>query len=88
MVKTSRKWSRHVHMKSGAMKGWCAKCPAARRRKAVRTVVRTDGYSVAIRRLNFLRNVANRRNNPALRVAASRDILWAERTLGKRKRVR
>jgi hypothetical protein len=86
MVKTSKKWARHVHMKEGALKGWCAKCPAERRRKALRSVVRKDGYAVTVRRLNFLRNVANRRNNQTLRTTASRDILWIERTLGKKER--
>jgi hypothetical protein len=82
----TRKWSRHVHVKEGALKGWCSKCPAARRRRALRSVARSAGYATAIRRLNFLRNVANRRDNTGLRTAASRDIVWAERTLGKKKR--
>ncbi|MFZ0891439.1 MAG: hypothetical protein WB778_10020 [Thermoplasmata archaeon] len=86
MVKTSKKWARHVHMKEGALKGWCVKCPAERRRKALRSVARKDGYAVTVRRLNFLRNVADRRNNRPLRTIASRDILWVERTLGKKKR--
>jgi hypothetical protein len=85
MAKKPVKWARHVHLKSGALRGWCAKCPADRRRKALRSVVRKDGYAVAIRRLNFLRNVANRQDNPTLRTIASRDISWAERTLGKRR---
>jgi Family of unknown function (DUF5771) len=88
MENTTRKWARHVHMKEGALKGWCAKCPAARRRKALRSVVRKDGYAVAIRRLNFLRNVANRRSNRTLRTIANRDILWVERTFARKKRTR
>lgn len=81
----NRKWSRHVHLKEGALKGWCSRCPAARRRQALRSVARSDGYAVAIRRLNFLKNVANRRDNAGLRTAAGRDIVWAERVLGKKK---
>jgi hypothetical protein len=82
MVARRKNWSRHVHVKEGALKGWCAKCPAERRRRAIRSVVRKDGYAVAVRRLNFVRNVANRRNNRALRTVASRDVAWVERTLG------
>jgi hypothetical protein len=85
MAKTAKKWARHVHMKPGAMKGRCAKCPASKRRTAIRSVVRSDGFAVAIRRLNFLQNVANRRNNAALHTVTSRDLLWAERTLGKKR---
>jgi hypothetical protein len=78
-MKRPRRWSRHIHMKAGALRGWCAKCPAARRHTALRSVQRTDGYAVTVRRLNYLRNVANRRNNPDLRTVAARDIRWLER---------
>jgi hypothetical protein len=84
MVDAKKKWARHVHMKAGALKGWCVHCPAALRRKALRSVVRKDGYATAVRRLNFLRNVANRQNNKSLHTVASRDILWLERTVGAR----
>jgi hypothetical protein len=85
MRATPRRWARHVHIKTGALRGWCAKCPAERRRKALRSVVRADGYAVAVRRLNFLGNVANRTTNPALRTAARRDVRWMERTLRTKK---
>jgi hypothetical protein len=85
MVKKTRKWARHVHLKEGSLKGWCEKCPATKRHKALRAVVRKNGYAVAIRRLNFLRNVASRRNNRMLRTIAGRDIRWAQRTLSKKK---
>ena len=74
-------WSRHVHLKEGALRGWCEKCPAARRHAALRSVVQRDGYAKAIRRLNFLRNVANRRDNSRLRTVAGQDLRWAERML-------
>jgi hypothetical protein len=82
-MKTRRttKWSRHVHAKEGGLRGWCEKCPAARRRAALRTVVRRDGYATAIRRLNFLRNVANRKDNLRLAAVAGQDLRWAQKTL-------
>lgn len=82
MEKAKRKWARHVHMKAGALKGWCARCPAALRHKALGAVVRKDGLGVTVRRLNFLRNVANRKNNRGLHLVASRDLRWVERSLG------
>lgn len=88
MTKTTKKWARHVHMKEGALRGWCMKCPAARRHAALRSVARKDGYGVTVRRLNFLSNVANRRNNRMLHSIASRDLRWAERTLGHKTRSR
>jgi hypothetical protein len=78
---TTRKWARHVHVRVGALKGWCAKCPADQRRNALRSVVKKDGYAAVIRRLNFLRNVAGRRKNSGLRTVAERDVHWMERAL-------
>jgi hypothetical protein len=75
------KWARHVHVKSGALKGWCEKCPATRRHAALRSVARRDGYATAVRRLNFLRNVANRKDNRRLATVAAVDLRWAQRTL-------
>jgi hypothetical protein len=63
------------------MRGWCEKCPAAKRHTAIRSMSRRSGYAVAIRRLNFLRNVANRKDNPQLRVVATRDLHWAQKHL-------
>jgi hypothetical protein len=76
-----KKWSRHVHVAQGALEGWCEKCPASKRRAALRRVAKEDGYQVAIRRLNFLRNVASRKTNAALSRVAGADLRWAERTL-------
>jgi hypothetical protein len=75
------RWARHVHVKAGALGGWCEKCPAARRHAALRNVVRHDGYATAVRRLNFLRNVASRRDNRRLATVAGQDLRWAQRTL-------
>ncbi|MGA8302247.1 MAG: hypothetical protein WA691_06120 [Thermoplasmata archaeon] len=61
--------------------GWCEKCPAAKRHSALRSVVRRSGYAVTIRCLNFLRNVANRKDNRGLRSIASRDLRWAQKNL-------
>jgi len=85
MAAARKKWARHVHVRSGALKGWCAKCPAAKRHEALRSVARNDGYAAAVRRLNFLGNVASRRTNAALHAVARRDVRWMERTLGHRK---
>jgi hypothetical protein len=82
-MKTSpkRKWARHIHLKEGALHGWCEKCPAARRHSALRTTARTDGYAKAVRRLNFLRNVASRKDNKRLSRVAAQDLRWVQKTL-------
>jgi hypothetical protein len=67
-------------MKEDSLRGWCAKCSAKARHAAIRAVVRREGYGVTVRRLNFLRNVANRRNNRGLREIAGRDLRWTQRT--------
>jgi hypothetical protein len=82
MPPRTKKWSRHVHVRSGALKGWCEKCPAAQRHVALRKSVRSDGYATTVRRLNFLRNVADRRDNRGLAHAAERDLAWAKKELG------
>lgn len=74
-----QRWARHVHMRTGALKGWCAKCPAAKRHSALKTVARKDGYAVTVRRLNFLRNVASPRTNAELKSVAGRDLRWMEK---------
>jgi hypothetical protein len=81
-TKRTQRWSRHVHTKSGALRGWCERCPAAKRHSALRSVVRSDGYAVAVRRLNFLKNVANRRNNRGLVTKATQDLRWTRKNFG------
>ena len=64
---TEEKWSSHVgHLEEGGLHGWCASCPPEERHRAIERTVRTDGYATAIRRLNFLANVANRHDNEHL----------------------
>ncbi len=69
-----QKWSRHVgHLGEGGLHGWCASCPPGERHQAIERTVRADGYATAIRRLNFLANVANRRDNGRLHRVARED---------------
>ncbi len=75
-----KKWSSHVgHLEEGGLHGWCASCPPDERHRALETTIRTDGYATATRRLNFLANVANRRDNEHLHRVARDDLEWAER---------
>ena len=75
-----QKWSRHVgHLEEGGLHGWCASCPPGERHQAIERTVRADGYATAIRRLNFLANVANRRDNGRLHRVAREDEGWARR---------
>ena len=74
------KWSKHVgHIEEGGLHGWCASCPPEERHLAIERTVRSDGYATALRRLNFLANVANRRDNERLHRVARMDEEWAER---------
>ncbi len=74
------KWSNHVgHLEEGGLHGWCARCPPEQRHRAIERTVKTDGYAAAIRRLNFLANVANRRDNEDLHKVAREDVEWTER---------
>jgi hypothetical protein len=81
MTTSGTKWARHVHLKSGALAGWCEKCPVTKRHSALRQVARKDGYAVLIRRLNFLRNVASRKTNAKLERVAAVDLRWAQKHL-------
>ncbi len=75
-----QQWSKHVgHLEEGGLHGWCASCPPEERHRAVERTVRADGYATAVRRLNFLANVANRRDNEHLHRVAREDVEWAER---------
>lgn len=74
------KWSKHAgHVEEGGLHGWCARCPPEERHRAIERTVRADGYATAVHRLNFLANVASRRDNEDLHRAAREDIEWAER---------
>lgn len=77
---TEEKWSKHAeHLEEGGLHGWCASCPPEERHCAIERTVRADGYATTVRRLSFLANVANRRNNGQLHRVASEDVEWAER---------
>ncbi len=77
---TEEKWSSHVgHLEEGGLHGWCASCPTEERHRAIERTVRADGYATAIRRLNFLANVANRKGNGQLHRIAREDEEWTER---------
>ena len=76
---TKEKWSSHVgHLEEGGLHGWCASCHPEERHRAIARTVRADGYATATRRLNFLANVANRRDNEDLHRVAREDLEWAE----------
>ena len=81
MPTSKQKWARHVHTKSGALAGWCERCPVTKRHSALRKVARTDGYAVLVRRLGFLRNVASRKTNSRLERTAGVDLRWAQKHL-------
>jgi hypothetical protein len=74
------KWSKHMgHIEEGGLHRWCASCSPEERHLAIERTVRADGYATAIRRLNFLANVANRKDNEHLHRVAHEDVAWAER---------
>ena len=73
------KWSKHAgHLEEGGLHGWCAGCPTEERHRAVERTVRSDGYATAIRRLNFLANVADRKDNGNLHRVSREDVAWTE----------
>ena len=75
-----QQWSKHVgHLEEGWLHGWCVRCPPEERHRAIERTVRADGYATAVRRLNFLANVANRRDNERLHRVAREDVEWTER---------
>jgi hypothetical protein len=76
----TEKWSKHDgHLEEDGLHGWCARCPPEERHKAIERTVRADGYATAVRRLDFLANVANRRDNEHLHRVAGEDVRWVER---------
>ena len=80
---TEEKWSKHAgHLEEGGLHGWCASCPPEERHRAIERAVRADGYATAIRRLNFLSNVAHRQDKGHLHRAAREDEEWARRWEG------
>lgn len=73
-----RKWSRSVHLR-GDLHGWHEDQNEETRHEHLRTTVRDDGYATTVRRVNFLRNVANQENNRKLKRIAGEDVRWLER---------
>ncbi|MGI0156515.1 MAG: hypothetical protein ACREDE_10360 [Thermoplasmata archaeon] len=78
------RWSRNVRVHRGALErhGWREHESEEKRHAALRRSAEEDGYATTIRRLNFLRNVANRRDNSELRRVAHEDERWLERMHG------
>jgi hypothetical protein len=76
MAKRTKRWSKHIHVEQGGLNGWCDSCSVEDRHRSIRTTVREDGYATAIRRLNFLANVANRQDNEKLHDVAREDEAW------------
>lgn len=74
-----RKFSRHVHVRRGGLHGWCEHCPEHARHEALRRTVRADGYATAVRRVGYLRNIANREDNRGLHRVAGEDERWLEK---------
>ena len=73
------KWSKHVgHLEEGGLNGWCAGCPPEERHRAIRATIRKDGYHVTIERLDYVRNVADRKDNEHTHRVAAEDVHWAE----------
>lgn len=83
-----RKWSQHVHVKHGGLDGWCEHCSARSRHAALRRVAERDGAGEVSKRLNFLANVADRRDNQQLHRVARADQRWVKRNLERGSRSR
>ena len=69
------KFTNHVHLKSGALHGWCYKCPVKVRHEVLRKVIKEDGPGTVVKRLNFLANVDENRL-PELSEVAIEDMTW------------
>lgn len=71
------KWSSSVRLKKEGLHGWHEHDTPEKRHAAVERTIREDGYATAIRRLGFLRNVADRESNGELSRVAEEDERWA-----------
>ncbi len=73
-----RRWSGNVGgLKEDGLHGWREHESPEQRHAAIERTIRQDGYATAIRRLGFLRNVADRENNEELHRLAEEDQRWA-----------
>jgi hypothetical protein len=74
------KFASKITIKKGGLTGygWGMKKPASVRQEALRRCVRHDGYATCVQRINFLKVVADRRDNKELREVAGRDLLYLQ----------
>lgn len=75
------KWSKKVRVHKGALSryGWHEHEGAEERHSALHRSVSAEGYAETIRRLTFIRNVANRSDNRRLHEVAEADEHWLEK---------
>lgn len=78
MASEEKRWSKHVGVRAGGLHGWHDHDPASKRHAALKRAVDADGAGEVVRRLNFLRNVANRDNNERLHEVAETDLHWVQ----------
>jgi hypothetical protein len=78
MASSEKKWSKTVELR-GSLHGWHERESESERHEALRRSVRDDGYATTVRRLDFIANVANRKDNERLHRVAREDLRWAER---------
>ena len=78
---SEKKWSKGVHPKEGVLRayGWSEGASAEGRHRALERSVKQDGFATTVDRLEFTRNVANRKDNPGLRSTAQADYEWLAR---------
>lgn len=81
-------WPRRVRVRKGALGGWHESQPQSERHEILRRDARRRGAGRVSRELNFLSNVANRRDNPELHRVAREDQRWVTANLedGERRR--
>lgn len=68
----------HVHLRKGALYGWCHRCSAEERHKALEKSIRADGPGVTVKRLNRIA-VLDKNRDPELTEVAQRDMRWVQR---------
>ncbi len=74
-----QKWGKKIDVKEGALGGWRKDMPQKQRLDILKRVVRKDGYSTVIRRLNFLINIGS---DPETDRAAKSDMKALQELLG------
>jgi hypothetical protein len=71
-----RRWARGINVRPGALSGWHDNEPVRERHRVLTRAANRDGPGEVSRRLNFLSNVANRRDNKRLHRIARADQKW------------